>query len=510
MTTLCLVLGDQLSQSLQAIQSLDKQVDRILMAETYHEAHYVKHNKRKIALIFSAMRHFANELRDQGYQVDYYEYQQYKDQFSDFTQIVGHHLGRYPFSKLVCTEPGEYRVKNMMLAWQKEWDIAVTIEPDTRFFFSLIDTEKWFDRGKQPRMEHFYQWARKRTGLLMHGNQPQGGRYNFDKQNRQTWQDDTIIPDPFACQSDDITDGVLLLVNQEFTDHPGELVPFNYAVTRQQALLVLQDFIDQRLYLFGDFQDALADRDNRLFHSLLSAYLNIGLLLPGEVCEAAIAAYQEGLAPLNAVEGFVRQILGWREYVRGLYWHYGEPYKANNALNATRSLPSWFWNGKTNMRCLEKAITASLDEAYAHHIQRLMIIGNFSLLSGLSVSHVCDWYLAVYIDAFEWVELPNTLGMALYADNGIIASKPYAASASYINKMGNHCQSCQYDPKQSTGAKACPYNALYWNFINLHQEKFAKHPRMALMVKHWRNKEPETQDALTQWAQRCLANINQL
>ena len=510
MSTLYLVLGDQLSHSLSTLQSVDKRTDRILMAEVYQEAHYVKHNKLKIALIFSAMRHFANELQEQGYQVDYYEYKHTKEQFKDFTQIVKHHLGQHKFSKLICTEPGEFRVKNMLQSWQSELDIEVVIAADTRFFFALNDTEKWFNERKQPRMEHFYQWARKRTGLLMQGNKPQGGIFNFDKQNRQAWNDKTYIPAPFTSQPDQISQIVLALVQQEFPDHPGKLGHFDYAVTREQALLALQDFIEQRLSLFGDFQDALADQDNRLFHSLLAAYINIGLLLPDEVCEAAIAAYQQGLAPLNAVEGFVRQILGWREYVRALYWHYGESYKAKNALNAKRALPDWFWTGKTNMRCMAKAITASLEEAYAHHIQRLMIIGNFALLSGLNVSEVCEWYLAVYIDAFEWVELPNTLGMALYADDGIIASKPYAASASYINKMGDHCKSCVYDPKQSTGAKACPYNALYWNFIDLHQDKFAKHHRMALMVKHWRNKESETQDALTQWAQRSLDNINQL
>lgn len=508
MTKLCLILGDQLSLSLDALQALDKHSDHIMLAELYTETHYVKHNKLKIALLFSAMRHFAKQLRDEGFHVDYYDFTATKDHHQSFTDVLRAQLSQHSYQQVICTEPGEYRVLNEMKRWQQELAVDVIIKSDNRFYFTLAQMHDWFSERKEPRMEHFYQFARKQTGLLMETGKPIGGRFNFDKENRNAWQSDTPLPPMLKHEQDDITEQVLTLVEQEFTDFPGKLVHFNFAVNREQALAALRHFIKHKLADFGRFQDALADNNNTLFHSLLASYINIGLLLPQEVCEAAIEAYQTQNAPLNAVEGFVRQILGWREYVRGLYWYEGESYKKHNALNAQTPLPNWFWDGKTNMRCMQKAIGHSLDDAYAHHIQRLMIIGNFSLIAGLNVTEVCDWYLAVYIDAFEWVELPNTLGMALYADNGKLASKPYAASANYINKMGNHCSSCRYNPKLVTGVKACPFNALYWDFIQRHQERFAKNPRMALMVKQWQKKSSADQHAITQWAATLIEKLD--
>ena len=510
MPKLCLILGDQLSLSLSAVQMLDKDSDHIMLAELYTESHYVKHNKLKIALIFSAMRHFAQQLREAGYYVEYYAYENTKDQFSCFSDVVKHQLTQHSYEQLICTEPGEYRVIKEMQSWHHDLPIDIIIEPDNRFFFSLAQMHSWFAERKVPRMEHFYQFARKQTGLLMEDNKPLGGRFNFDKENRHAWQANTPLPPTCTHQQDKITQDVLKLVEQEFSDFPGKLERFNFAVTRQQALVALAHFISHKLPQFGQFQDALSDKNNTLFHSLIASYINIGLLLPQEVCQAAIEAYQDEKAPLNAVEGFVRQILGWREYVRGLYWHAGESYKEKNALNATTPLPSWFWTSKTQMRCVSQAISHSLDDAYAHHIQRLMIIGNFSLLAGLDVKQVCDWYLAVYIDAFEWVELPNTLGMALYADDGLLASKPYAASANYINKMGDHCASCRYNPKLVTGAKACPFNALYWDFIQRHESKFAHNPRMALMVKQWQKKDVSDQKAIVQWATSLIEKLDQV
>ena len=510
MSKLCLLLGDQLSLSLTALQQLDKQRDHIMLAELYTETHYVKHNKLKIALIFSAMRHFAAQLRADGYHVDYYTYQQTKNAFDSFTAIVQHQLKQHAYQQLICTEPGEYRVLHEMQTWQQTCAIDTVILPDNRFFFSTQQMTNWFSQRKEPRMEHFYQFARKHTGLLMDKDKPVGGRFNFDKENRHAWQAGTPVPEAPRHAPDAITLEVITLVNTEFAEFPGNLDGFNYAVERQQALVALEHFITHKLPQFGQFQDALSDQNNTLFHSLLASYMNIGLLLANEVCAAAIKAYHNQHAPLNAVEGFVRQILGWREYVRGLYWHQGEGYKQQNALQAHTPLPEWFWHAKTNMRCMHKAISHSLHDAYAHHIQRLMIIGNFSLLAGLDVEQVCEWYLAVYIDAFEWVELPNTLGMALYADNGLLASKPYAASANYISKMGDHCQSCRYNPKLITGAKACPYNALYWDFIQRHQQRFAGNPRMALMVKQWQKKPVADQQAITLWAAHLIDKLDVL
>jgi deoxyribodipyrimidine photolyase-related protein len=507
MPKLCLILGDQLSLSLTCLQMLDKDHDHIMLAELYTETHYVKHNKLKIALIFSAMRHFAAQLRAAGFHVEYYAYEDTKDSFKSFTDVVIHQLSRHQYHQLVCTEPGEYRVLNEMHGWQKQWNIETNILADNRFFFSLSQMSNWFSEHKEPRMEHFYQFARKQTGLLMENNKPLGGRFNFDKENRHSWQADTRLPPKLEHHKDDITQTVIRLVEQEFPDFPGDLHRFNFAVERQQALDALNHFIEHKLPQFGHFQDALSDQNNTLFHSLLASYINIGLLLANEVCEVAIDAYHKQRAPLNAVEGFVRQILGWREYVRGLYWHQGESYKDNNALNAFTPLPSWFWHSKTKMRCMSKAIGHSLEDAYAHHIQRLMIIGNFALIAGLDVKQVCEWYLAVYIDAFEWVELPNTLGMALYADNGLLASKPYAASANYINKMGNHCSACSYNPKLVTGSKACPFNALYWRFIQRHQNQFSANPRMSLMVKQWQKKDTASQQAIIQWADTLIEKL---
>lgn len=511
MPNLLLLLGDQLDHQQPAIRQLNKDKDHILLAELADEAGYVAHNKIKIALIFSAIRHFADTLCQNGYQVIYFQYQQSnKAGLRRFSQLVKHQLQQHHYQRLYYVEPGEHRLVTEFAALERELQIPVSALPGSNFVFSRSEMQDWFSDKKQPRMEHYYRWARQRTGLLMDGHLPAGGQYNFDKQNRQPWKVDLNPPQPVGFTPDAITQEVLELVQQEFADNPGKLDDFALAVTARQASAALNDFIQHRLALFGDYQDALADGNSTVFHSLLSAYINIGLLSPMQVCRAAIDAYEKGLAPLNATEGFVRQILGWREYVRGLYWFCGADYENNNALNARRPLAKWFWSGKTHMRCVSQAITCSLDQAYAHHIQRLMVIGNFALLSGLDVKAVCRWYLAVYVDAFEWVELPNTLGMALYADGGFVASKPYAASGRYINKMGNHCKHCVYSVNQATGHKACPFNALYWHFIHRHQHKFSDNPRMALMLSQWQKKSAEDQQALLTWAEHLLANIDGL
>ncbi|GGO63863.1 cryptochrome/photolyase family protein [Bowmanella pacifica] len=507
---LLLLLGDQLDLSHPALQQLDRQRDHILLAELHQEASYVPHNKLKIALIFSAMRHFAAELREQGFYLYYYDYVETKDNWASFSQLLNHQLNLHDYAQLWLIEPGEYRLQAQYKHWQGNLPLPVQQFPSHNFIFSRTQMHQWFAAHPQPRMEHFYQWARQQTGLLMESGRPIGGKYNFDKQNRRPWSPTEQVPTPRAFRSDKLTQEVLHLVSQEFSDNPGKLEHFNYAVCREQALLALDDFIQNRLAKFGDYQDALADNQPAVFHSLLSVYINLGLLSPLDVCQQAQQAYQQGHAPLNAVEGFIRQILGWREYVRGLYWFMGEDYAQGNYLQAERALPDWFWHAKVQMRCMQQAIGNSLHRAYAHHIQRLMVIGNFCLLAGLDVRSVCTWYLAVYVDAFEWVELPNTLGMALYADGGILASKPYAASGNYLHKMGNHCQHCPYSPKQTTGLRACPYNALYWQFIDTHQQAFAAHPRMALMVAQWQKKSHSEQNAIRDWAGKLLTNLDRL
>ncbi|AWL12853.1 (6-4) photolyase [Saliniradius amylolyticus] len=510
MSQLLLLLGDQLDHHHPIFQSLDTVQDTIIMAELVSETHYVPHNKLKIALIFSAMRHFADELKQRGFKVSYYPYEDTEGWCADFKQLLEKQLSEKTYQSLHLIEAGEHRLQEQFLHWQQSWSIEVKIHPASHFFFSVRQMQDWFGGRKAPRMEHFYRWARQKTGLLMQGGEPEGGQYNFDKHNREPWDANKTPPPPITFPIDSSTQNVLELVEERFADFPGQLKHFDFAVTTKQAEQALQDFIEHRLPEFGAYQDALSDKNSKLYHSLLSAYINLGQLNPMAVCQAAERAYYEGKAPLNAVEGFIRQILGWREYVRGIYWWQGKDYADRNALRATRALPDWFWSGNTQMRCLQKAIQSSLESAYAHHIQRLMVIGNFALLAGLDVKAVCQWYLAVYIDAFEWVELPNTLGMALYGDGGLLASKPYAASGRYIHKMGNHCQHCRYKPTRMTGPDACPYNALYWHFIHRHRERLEKNRRMGLMLSQWQKKSNEEQQAILDWAEHNLGTLSQL
>jgi deoxyribodipyrimidine photolyase-related protein len=322
---------------------------------------------------------------------------------------------------------------------------------------------------------------------------PTGGEWNYDKENRKPPRSGMTSPPRLSHKKTAITKAVLQLVKARFSHHFGNLEPFHYAVTREQALVELEHFIQHLLPNFGDYQDAMVAGEPYLYHSLISSYLNAGLLLPLEICHKAEAAYRKGKAPLNAVEGFIRQILGWREYIRGIYWHLMPEYGERNTLNALRSLPEFYWGAPTGMFCVAESVRHTRDHAYSHHIQRLMITGNFALLAGLDVKAVQEWYLAVYSDAYEWVEMPNTLGMALFGDGGVVASKPYAASGKYIHRMSNYCEKCQYDPEEMTGAKACPFNALYWDFLVRHEAKFRGNQRMPYVFSTWDKFAPEKQ-----------------
>lgn len=479
MGALRLILGDQLTLSLPILRDCNKDTDVVLMAEVKEEATYVKHHKKKIAFIFSAMRHFAQELGQQGYKVHYVNYDAPNNKGS-LVEEVDATLQRYALSQVIVTEPGEYRLKHAMQQWEKQLSTPVTILDDTRFIASLQDFADWAKGRKQYRMEYYYRELRKRTGYLMQGKSPIGGQWNYDVQNRQPFPDDITIPAPTQFEKDEITMSVLSLVEQHFDEHFGDLEPFNFAVTRAQALVVLQHFIEQRLPRFGDYQDAMKQGDPWLFHSHLSFYINTGLLLPDEVIEAAESAYFSGEAPLNCVEGFIRQILGWREYIRGFYWHFMPTLSEQNYLQATRPLPEFFWNTHANMNCLRQCFNDTKKYAYAHHIQRLMVIGNFSLLAGLDPRAVNEWYLLVYADAFEWVEMPNVQAMVLFADGGKLASKPYIASGAYINKMSNYCQQCHYSVTKKVGEKACPFNYLYWHFLITHKDKLKGNPRLSM------------------------------
>jgi deoxyribodipyrimidine photolyase-related protein len=507
MKVLRLVLGDQVSESLSSLKGCDKKNDTILMAEVKEEATYVKHHKKKIAFLFSAMRHFAKQLEDKQFTVEYIDYNHANNKGSLFEQVK-RSITSGSFDKLVVTEPGEYRLLDDMKQWQSRLDIKVDILEDTRFIVGKSFFSEWAKDRKQLRMEYFYRELRKKTNYLMDGKKPIGGEWNYDSQNRQTLPAEITIPKQTKSPQDEITQEVLKLVESEFSDHFGDLEPFHFAVTRNQALQVLKQFISERLEKFGDYQDAMAEKQPWLFHSHIGFYLNCGLLLPDEVIEAAESAYHSGEAPLNSVEGFIRQILGWREYVRGFYWHFMPELKQQNSLNATRALPDFFWSSHTNMNCLRQCIKETKENAYAHHIQRLMVIGNFALLAGLSVEEVNEWYLLVYADAYEWVELPNVSAMILFADGGKLASKPYAASGSYINKMSDYCKNCGYSVTKKSGEKACPFNYLYWDFVTRNKPKLENNPRMKLVLNSLNRMSDEKVEDMQQSAQMFLEKLD--
>lgn len=472
------VLGDQLSRAISALDGLETG-DVVLMMEVAEETTYVAHHKQKLVLFLSAMRHFAEDLRGRGIEVDYIRLDE-EGNTGDFGGELARAVKRHKPARVVATEPGEWRVAKAMARWEETLGLEVEIRPDSRFFATHRRFADWARGRSQWRMEHFYREMRRETGLLMEGDEPAGGTWNFDADNRKPWPATKPPPKRLRFRPDEVTRKVMALVEARFAANIGTLDRFEWPVTHHEARAALRDFIDNALPRFGDYQDAMKADAPFLNHSLLSPALNIGLLTPREVCAAAEAAWKEGRAPLNAVEGFIRQILGWREYVRGVYWTRMPAYAEANALKATRPLPGFYWTGKTEMRCLSQAIGQTIDHAYSHHIQRLMVTGNFALLAGIAPREIERWYLEVYADALEWVEMPNTLGMAVFADGGKMASKPYAASGAYIDRMSDFCGACAYDVKRKTGEGACPFNALYWAFLIRNRDVLKGNPRLAM------------------------------
>ncbi|WP_425097651.1 cryptochrome/photolyase family protein [Tropicibacter sp. S64] len=502
MTRLVLVLGDQLSEGIAALRKADKASDVVVLAEVAGETEYVPHHPKKIALIFAAMRKFAAQLRADGWDVRYSEL----DDTNNSGTIVGELLRRAEecgVSAVIATEPGEWRLIEAL----QDAPLNVSLLEDDRFIASHKEFEDWAKGRKALRMEYFYRDMRRKTGLLMDGDDPEGGKWNYDHENRKP-APDAVDTAPMSFTPDETVEAVLDLVEARFGGNFGDLRPFAYATEPGQAKRALAHFVRYGLPKFGDFQDAMLDGERFLYHSLLSAYMNIGLLDPLEVCQAAEAAYRDGSAPLNAVEGFIRQIIGWREYVRGIYFHEGPQYPRRNALNHQRGLPWLYWGGETKMRCLAKAVAQTKTEAYAHHIQRLMVTGNFALIAGLNPAEVHEWYLSVYIDAFEWVEAPNTVGMSQFADGGVIASKPYVSSGNYIDRMSDYCGGCAYDVKVKVGEGACPFNLLYWHFLNRHRQRFEGNPRMANMYRTWDRMDQGKREAILAQAEGFLDRMS--
>ena len=485
---LVIVLGDQLDLDAAAFDGFDADRDAVWMAEVDEESTHVTSSKPRTVMFLAAMRHFAKALRAAARPLHYARLDDPATGPSLAAQLTAD-IERLRPTGLVMTAPGDWRVLQAMKAVAQASGLPLDVREDRHFFCTVREFAAHARGRKSLRMEYFYREMRKRHVVLMageKGDQPAGGQWNFDEDNREAFgaAGPGLVPPRTRFEPDATTREVIALVEARFAAHPGRLEHFAWPVTREQARVALQRFVDERLPLFGRYQDAMWPGEPWLYHAHLSAALNLKLLNPREVVAAAEAAYHAGAAPLAAVEGFVRQVLGWREYVRGIYWSRMPGYAELDALGAGEDLPAWYWSGDTEMACLRDAIGQTLEHGYAHHIQRLMVTGLFALMYGVAPRQVHAWYLAVYVDAVEWVELPNTLGMSQYADGGLMASKPYVATGKYIQRMSPHCTGCRYDPAQRIGDSACPFTTLYWDFLMRHEARMAANPRMALQVKN--------------------------
>ncbi len=488
MRSLLVVLGDQLDLEAAAFDGFDPKVDAVWMAEVVEESTHVQSSRPRIALFLAAMRHFALALHASGRPFHYMQLDAPGNRGSLAAQLQAD-IKRLRPTQLVMTAPGDWRVLQAIKAVAEACAVPLEIREDRHFFVSVREFAAHAHGRKSLRMEYFYREQRKRHRVLMDPQDqdtPLGGQWNFDADNREAFgaAGPGAVPSRCSFEPDTVTREVIALVERRFAQHPGRLESFAWPVTRAQALQSLRAFVSDRLPLFGRYQDAMWPGDPWLYHAHLSAALNLKLLNPREVVAAAVAAYDAGHAPLAGVEGFVRQILGWREYVRGIYWTQMPGYVERNTLGASADLPDWYWTGATDMACLRDAIEQTLTHGYANHIQRLMVTGLYALMLGVDPKQVHAWYLAMYVDAVEWVELPNTLGMSQYADGGVMGSKPYVATGKYIQRMSPHCKGCRYDPAQRSGDSACPFTTLYWDFLMRHETRLAKNPRMALQVKN--------------------------
>jgi deoxyribodipyrimidine photolyase-related protein len=485
------------------------------MAEVAYESTHVWSHKARTAMFLSAMRHFAQTLRDAGFRIEYFALGTHS--FNALSDVWRDAIMRHKPAQVVACEAGDWRVEQSLIETCAKASVALTLEPDTHFLITRAEFAKWAGgataKQKQLRMEMFYRHMRKLSGVLMRDDDtPEGSVWNFDAENRGSFgkSGPEEVPTPPSFPPDEITRTVFTDIEIHFANHPGSLAKFAWPVTREDALISLASFMRDRLPSFGQFQDAMWTDEPFLHHSLLSAAMNLKLLDPREVIEAALAEYQNGNADLPSVEGFIRQILGWREFMRGVYWLDMPSMRAANHFKATTPLPKWYWTGETQMNCMRQAIKQTLEHGYAHHIQRLMVTGNFALIAGIVPQEVCDWYLAVYVDAIEWVELPNTAGMALYANGGRFTTKPYAASGAYIKRMSNYCGGCRYKPDVKTGSQACPMSTFYWDFLMRHEDEMKRNPRAALMMKNLDRLDDEARDAIRAQAAQNIRNIESL
>jgi deoxyribodipyrimidine photolyase-related protein len=522
---LVLILGDQLDHQSLAFEGFDPKQDVVLMIEALEESKHVWSHKIRTTLFLSAMRHFSQSLQERGWPVMYRKLDVEGDASLGAGLLAA--INQLQPQAVIGVEPGDYRVRqqlenamnsiapsadNTPAKGQKDLKISLKWIDDTHFLCSMQEFRKWAGTSKSLRMEFFYRQMRQRHKVLMEGKEPVGGQWNFDAENRKTFgkagpQD---VPKPLVYENDAITKQVIAVVQEKFKDHPGNLDKFNWPVTREQALLALNNFIDNRLAQFGPHQDAMWTNLEFGWHSLISSSLNLKLLNPLEVIQAAEKAYHARGLDLASVEGFIRQILGWREFMRGVYFLDMPQMARDNFYGHENALPKWYWTANTKMNCMRQSIKQTLDNGYSHHIQRLMITGMFGVTAQIKPQALCDWYLAVYVDAVEWVELPNTAGMALFANGGRFTSKPYAASGAYVKRMSNYCQGCAYSPEARSGKDACPMTTLYWNFLDVHEKEFAGNPRTALMVKNLQRMTEEERAAVRSRANEMLADLDGL
>jgi deoxyribodipyrimidine photolyase-related protein len=504
MGNLCVILRDQLSHQISSINDFCSDKDSIFMCETYQDCTYVKHHKKKLVFILSAMRHFADELKNKKYNLNYVKLDD-----SSNTGTISSEIKRFcsnnQVQKIIITWPGEYWVLQELVRLKQEIKIPVEIREDDRFLAEEFTL--WAKNRKELRMEIFYRKMRQKYNILMFNGSPVGGKWNYDAENRKFPKNKLKVPQTYTTDPDAITTEVMQLVSRKFSDHFGDTHPFHFAVTRNGALEALELFIEQRLSSFGDYQDAMVTQEPWMYHAHISFYLNIGLLLPLECIKLAEKAYYDGKVSINSAEGFIRQILGWREYVRGIYWLKMPEYKNLNFFDADRRMPDFYWSGDTKMNCLKHCVTETKNNAYAHHIQRLMVLGNFALIAGIHPDYVNEWYLVVYADAYEWVELPNVTGMILFADGGYLASKPYAASGAYINKMSNYCTTCHYKVNEKNGNNACPFNYLYWDFLMRNYDQLAKNNRLSIAYSALKKMNQEKIDLIRSDAKNFLSSL---
>jgi deoxyribodipyrimidine photolyase-related protein len=496
------VTGDQLAAGNPALAVVDKEWARVLMIESLGWARERPYHKWKLVLIYAAMRAFADDLRREGWHVDYFAERE------DFEGPLAEHVAAFRPGRVRMMSQSDFGVTEQLCAAVASFGIPVDVVPHCNFISTPNDFDELFARGRERvTMETFYRKMRRKTGLLMEGGVPAGGTWNFDKENRFPPKKDMRFPAPAVGPERPHVRDAIALVEAHFPDHPGSAANFDLPTTRADALAYADEFFATRLDLFGPYEDAMVRGEPRLYHSRLSAAINVGLLHPLELCERAELAYRNGSARLASVEGFVRQLLGWREFVWRVYWRLMPEYRTRNALNATRRVPVWYRDGETSMACQREALHHVLDLGWAHHILRLMILGNFALLAGCEPQAMTDWFWYMFVDGYDWVMAPNVIGMTLHADGGFVGTKPYAASANYIHKMSDYCGACAYDPKKTVGRDACPYNALYWDFIARHETRFAKNPRMALPIRNWSGRSASDKAAIRTRAAELLRKI---